>query len=245
MQKKRYEMKQLLQKTSTSLGIAFLVIMLSACTDGMEPSTPSAGRAMGSDTVAHAYIEQVASIPTDEDCASIAAWVAEHAGSLPTEYEALALYPIAYRRAIFHASSPAIRSNLWQQHFARYLVTHPGLSPQQVTFVKEARSKMSPTLFVNEEDMASSQELTALVREMESGAIALFPEIERYELLANLGPVVPSGPSTEGIPCECSRASDWCWNRGAGYGCYVVGCDYLHWGCGTFWAFPCDGLCYR
>jgi hypothetical protein len=184
-------------------------------------------------------------IPTDEDCASVAAWVAHNADNLPTEYDHLAQFSVTYRRAIFHALSPAARNSLWQQHFQRYLAAHPTLSPEQVAFVKMAQSRMSPMLFSDDQSMAPSKELTAVASELESRATTLFAESEIHALLANLGPIAVSEPSVEGVACECSRSSDYCSNRGSGYRCTASNCDYKSSGCGTFWSYPCNGICYR
>lgn len=224
-----------------------LALMLSACADGwengLENPTPATGHAA------------LVGVPTDQDCASIAGWVAENAANLPASYDELAELPIAYRRAIFNALSPAARSSLWQQHFQAYLAAHPELTPDQRAFVEEMHAAMSPELFLTDQAMASSDELTALIGAAEPRAAALFPQSELPGLLATLGPSEAARPSeaaqpgTEAISCECNDDDDWCWYRWP-FGSYTCvagaeGCDFQPLGCGELWGKPCNGLCIR
>ena len=194
-------------------------------------------------------MQQTDVIPTDVDCASITAWVAEKRDDLPASYEELARFPVAYRRAIFDALPPAAKSSLWQQHFQAYRAAHPGLTPEQKAFIQKARSLISPGLFVNHASMAESTEVDTRVSTLRSEAAMAFPESELYGLLANLGPADPAdhraNNTTESVACECNKKDDWCWNRFGNHRCRKGGCDRQSFGCGTFLRKSCNGLCVR
>jgi hypothetical protein len=212
------------------VSLAFLALGILACVDSLEDSTPSVEHANQAST----RIQQGPDgVPTDEGCASIAVWVAENAATLPTEYDELARYPVAYRRAIFAALAPAAQSSLWQQHFQAYLAAHPELNPDQRVFVAEMHAVVSPEFFREDQAMATSKERA------KSRAAALFPKNELPGLMANLGPVEAPQLGT-GLPhCECYTEEQYCGNA---Y-CVSGDCDWQNDGCGNFWVEECDGMC--
>lgn len=226
--------------------LASLALVLSACVDswedGVEDPVPPTG-----------YAARVG-VTTNQDCASIASWVAENAGNLPTSYEEVVEIPIGYRRAVFNALRPAARSSLWQQHFQAYLAAHPELSLDQRAFVEEMHAKMSPELFSADQSISSNEKRTAFIEAAERRAAASFPQSEVPGLLSNIGPLASTGDmearhsGLEAVSCECNDRDDWCWNRlGGGYTC-VSGaseCDPQPLGCGRFWLQSCNGMCTR
>jgi hypothetical protein len=173
-----------------------------------------------------------------DDCKTVTAWVQANEGNLPTSYQDFIHQPQEYQKGIFAALSPAARSNLWREHFSQFLAENPQLSADQVSFVKQATLLASPQFFAKP-DYAALEQLVARGEQ-------LFASSELSSLFAQLGSTDNSNVGTTGVACECSTRSDWCWNRGADYFCTTYYyCDYSSSGCGTWFAYSCNGLCVR
>jgi hypothetical protein len=216
--------------------LAGALLLPAACMDGTEQPGVHA------ENVADFSAAQLDIIPNDEDCATVAAWVIGNEANLPTEYDDIVRFPVAYRRAIFELLSPAARSNLWQRHFQAYLVANPGLSAEQIAFIDEAGAAISPELFAEEAGTAASQDTLERVAALEAEAFLLFPQDQARALLAQLGPDEPAkGYAPEEVDCHCSTVSDWCSDnlnckKGA-RDCHEEG------GCGKLWMYTCNGMC--
>jgi hypothetical protein len=182
----------------------------------------------------------VAALPTPAlaaDCATIQQWVAEHAHELPSTYSELTRYPQDYRRAIFDKLSPEAKSALWREHFAQYLAAHPHLTKEQVAFIQRAEALATAALFARSgEDLS----VTAALEQLRRDGALLFPKEELLQLLASLGPPETGSGPAPAVACDCSRASAWCW---VGSCTTQWSCTSSPRGCGTFYQYPCTGLC--
>lgn len=166
--------------------------------------------------------------PEQEDPRS---WVEANRDRLPRSYDEIITYAIPYRKAIFGALSPELRSQLWVEHLNRYRVAHPGLSADQTEIIDRAVA-LVPAVFMEEQDQ--SEEL----RRLGEAAKQAFGD-EAGPLLATLGPS-DSEPAAPG-DCDCSTFSDWCV---VFYHCDQDNrCPQDGVGCGTLYAFPCNGSC--
>jgi hypothetical protein len=173
-----------------------------------------------------------------DDCKTVTAWVQANEGNLPTSYQDFTRQPQEYQKGIFAALTPAAKSNLWREHFSRFLAANPELSVDQVGFVNQATQMASPQFFAKP-DHAALEQLVA------RGAQLFEPSV-LSSLFAQLGSTDSGNVGTSGVACECSTSSSWCWNRGAGYFCSTYYyCDYSSSGCGTWFAYSCNGLCVR
>jgi hypothetical protein len=179
-------------------------------------------------------------------------WVKANSGNLPQSYAEVTGYPMAYRRAIFEASSPRVRSSLWVEQFRTYLRTHPGLPKEKLEIVRRAIAIASQeNVFADQVAVRGAH--TAEVARLEQDAKRVFGREEAWSLIASLGPSpAPGGAALEdcGI-CECSSESDWC--SSAQY-CREIRCDlecdqdhgcHCFSLCGTLNHYECNGYCNR
>jgi hypothetical protein len=163
------------------------------------------------------------------------AWVAANRGRLPQRYDEVAALPLEHRRAVFAESSPQVRTQLWLDHLDRYQATRPDLGRKRADVVARARA-LVPRVFSGNRN-ASAADLARL----KDDAVATFGPAEAGALLATLGP--SSGPRQQSEDCTCANLDPFCFpllicsNS-------PVSCNYDDSGCGTFWTWPCDGLCH-
>ena len=171
-----------------------------------------------------------------QDASSAQAWVAANRDRLPVTYEEVAAHPMAYRRAIVQALTPAQRSQLWVEHVRRFRAAHPGLSGEKAAAVNRAE-KAAATVSVFEQGPGH----TALSDLHRQAVNALGPD-QAAVLLSRLG--APATGTARQLPdCECSSLQDLCTgNRNCQPRDDV--CTRTEGGCGTFWARICDGLCF-
>ncbi|HWN66158.1 MAG TPA: bacteriocin fulvocin C-related protein [Haliangium sp.] len=180
----------------------------------------------------------ITAVPVAQDCATVDAWLQENKAWLPTEYEDISSYPMAYRRAIFSRLAADQKSALWKQHLRRYVDSRPELSAQQLEFIRGAMDIASVKLFLEPVDLHHQA-----LEELRKAAVDAFGEEESRLLLATLGADEVQDVAQPLATCECSVYSDWCpwWHE-----CYFGGCGSTLSGCGTYYKYRCDGTClYR
>lgn len=161
-------------------------------------------------------------------------WVKANKGRLPTRYDDVVTYPMAYRRAIFQELEPAVRRQLWLEHFDRYRASHPELSAEQSAVIDRAAAVMDKVF-------TTSGDHRAAVEGMKRDAIKAYGNAEARTLIATLGPPEKAAD----VPnCSCASFDDWCGN---GQYCnddaISGGCNRSDFGCGAGWIYPCDGIC--
>src|SRR5262245_45277872 len=82
-----------------------------------------------------------------KECVRTAAWVAKHANDLPSTLQALAAYPVSYRRAIFGALPPEVRSSLYLEQYRQFAASRPLLTAEQLAILAEAISLAAPAYY--------------------------------------------------------------------------------------------------
>jgi hypothetical protein len=188
------------------------------------------------------------------------AWVEANRNALPQRYEEVTALAMSYRREIFKASSPRVRSQLFVQQLTRYGTDHAAsLTAQQRAVLDSGIALFSNThMFalcgLDDHDYNALDALrTDSVRAFgasEAGALfaALTPPASLGHALsadASSGIDDASTPFAprDGDDCSCSNASDYCTDPRS---CVQVSgdfCDHTDGGCGTGWLYDCDGLC--
>ncbi|TCC23202.1 bacteriocin fulvocin C-related protein [Kribbella sindirgiensis] len=167
-------------------------------------------------------------------------WVA--ANPLPDTYDTFAKYPLTFRREIFAASAPEVRSRLWTAHLDQFRAARPSLTPEQHKVLDEARALVTRHE-IWEPEQAGRSAVTARLRALRNAAIEAFSKPEAYAAIATLGPAPASLTQTARTgtadTCPCATTDAWCGDLH----CYPGNCDYRPSGCGTAWVEPCDGTC--
>ncbi|MDH6214242.1 hypothetical protein M2283_001525 [Streptomyces pseudovenezuelae] len=164
-----------------------------------------------------------------KDAEAADAWVAAHAGRLPTAYADVTALPLAHRRAVHAALPPAARSRLWVEHIDRFRAAQAHLTSRQSTILERARKAASDTATFQRPAAARPRQSDLI----ESASAAFGPE-GAAQLLATLGP-----SETLAEDCGCSTFSDACIFSD----CIGGGCTITDGGCGEFWIWDCDGIC--
>lgn len=173
----------------------------------------------------------------ERTCTAAQAWVDAHRDALPAGYDALAEYPMAYRRAIYAAHPATVRSALWVEHVSRFAAERPGLTAARRAVVDRAAAiAADPAL--HEPSARPGDALS----DLHDDAVAAFGEAEAYALLGTLGPDDGSAALAARAPdCDCNTRQVWC----NGFACRggMWDCNRSEAGCGDWWAFPCNGMC--
>ncbi len=188
-------------------------------------------------------------------------WVVAHSSSLPSTIEAIQQYPIAYRRAIFSALTPAVRSALWRQQLTHFLQTAM-LTVEQRAFVEKFIQLADEKAY--SQVSATTGPLTNVCRDI----ARLFPEEQR----SVFGVLGSTTDVNEGLISEAGwirlterfrqsyivqaagksvgRQVPWCTCNVGPYNCSCgscgvpqAGCDTTDWGCGCGWLYQCNGQC--
>jgi hypothetical protein len=177
------------------------------------------------------------------------AWVAENVGKLPQKYDEVVAHAPAYRRAIFEASSPAVRSELWVEQLRRNRGAQLSTAQRSVVDrVLALASKVST--FSN--DSATRTAIRPDVSALRDAAGQVFERDQVYSMFVSLGPALQPGvvgPMACDI-CECSTEDDWCssparycrqiecsleCNQSHGCECFSL--------CGFLNHYECNGYC--
>lgn len=179
---------------------------------------------------------------------SAAAWAALRKGRLPEQYAEVISYSMPYRRAIYAAQSPQVRSSLWSEHLRRYRAAHPSLPAHQMTvFDRLSAFAADPANFAAPMTPDKHHRLEAL----RTATVAAFGSEQAAHIAATLGPATAPSSVTQAaapriVDCECSGSSDFCsWPGHGGGHCEQANppCGLVILGCGWFNEYNCDGVC--
>lgn len=167
-------------------------------------------------------------------------WLKANAGNLPSTYDEITSYALSYRRAILANSSGAVRSRMWTEQLLRYQQTHPGLTAAQNEVIGSAAA-IAASEATFDFELADRSAISARLDALGAAARREFGQSEARTLLATLGTAAATAAPDAAPPCNCSIRSDYCDTRCIGAPFCVCGTS-AH-GCGTFWAFACNGQC--
>ncbi|HEX5883135.1 MAG TPA: bacteriocin fulvocin C-related protein [Pyrinomonadaceae bacterium] len=185
-------------------------------------------------------------------------------------YDASSL-PLLETKALFRSASSKNKSHLWRTHLALFLATRPELKESQKEIILAAMSLITPEFFeIRSTDSAWKHKVREPLRSLEERIVATFSFAEATKIFAKLGGVtefanesvsctgfvVLKSISYEPLndsnrieikdkeekrkDCDCSTESDYCplWKM-----CRPAACTSTQSGCGTFWAYSCNGSC--
>lgn len=178
-------------------------------------------------------------------CKVIDDWILENRGNLPSTFDAIARFPLPYRKRIFLELSPDQQAGLWQAHLNRWLAgawgpEHGVLSEAQRELVARIRDQVTAETYAQRD---TSWFPLDEVRE-------IFPEAAlRRAVLMNLGPPEKAGEpvfQSSSVP-NCHCIVDWifgeecpfgsvCKPHNEGANCNEVRCGFID----LWW---CDGMC--
>jgi hypothetical protein len=180
------------------------------------------------------------------------AWVEANKNALPQGYEEVTAQPMSYRREIFKASSPGVRSQLFVQQLTRYRTDHAAnLTAQQRAVLDRGIALFSNTHMFAAHGLADRDHKA--VDALRKDSIHAFGAGEAGALFASLTPAASLGQAISADAstrsgkkdwddCTCSNASDYC--VGDDLHCDKGNfCDHTDGGCGSGWLYDCDGLC--
>ncbi|MGX1565590.1 bacteriocin fulvocin C-related protein [Streptomyces sp. NPDC055506] len=167
-------------------------------------------------------------------------WVQANKANLPQNYAAFTRHDVTYRRAIYTELAPSVRSNMWVDHLQAYRSAHPDLTADQVDVINRAMKLARREATFNER---LTPQLDQQAQDLRDRAIAAFGKAEAGALLATLGPA-PTSAELAASDCTCAQHSDYC-DRGNCVQCaYCDNCwCKCNRGCGTLWAYKCQGTC--
>lgn len=155
------------------------------------------------------------------------AWVVANKDRLPQTYDALITHPLTYRKTIYRALTPDVRSQLWQEQFQRYRAAHPTLTTQQEAVLNRFQ------------ELARANGAT-LNKADEQAATDAFGKSEAYAIFCTLGPhSTASSLRPADQVCNCTVGHDWCSDTS----CHMTSCA-IEGGCGVLWSYDCNGLCW-
>ena len=172
-------------------------------------------------------------------------------------------YPPIYRRAIMGALSPEDRSNAWREFFQEYVDSHPSLTPEQVTVVREAIDLASPAAF----SQPMPEDLKQRIGDVFAKANKVLGANTANELFVTLGPKQLQRASALPISQQLAdRVRSWrvvSASEESGCNCNIdidtcdllpdpimvcselFTCEFdLYWPmCGPLWSWACTGWC--
>ncbi len=177
------------------------------------------------------------------------------------KYYDVSTLPIKETKASFRNASPTDKSDLWRTHLALFLVKSPELSESQKKVILTAMSLATPEFFeMRSSALAWKPKVQDPLRSLEEQVVSAFTLTDGAKIFATLQDDTKSADcgvtyerpillrymnyktfSDSGIergPCECSTESDWCPIYGY---CNGTNCTPTQSGCGTLWAYPCNG----
>lgn len=188
-------------------------------------------------------------------------------------YEALAVKDKSERMGAYAELAGPMRAAVWNHQLLVALAEHPEFTEEQRAVLYDAIELFTPEFFEITFDSPDwSSRVDQPLRKLESRAKATLGIVLTAQLFAQLGPDNPrvtvqqmsakSSPPTQAkkgfqnsgklrsapndLPnCSCSTTSDFCaatW--GPDWYCLGGGCVWgTNWGCGSAFAYPCNGLC--
>ncbi|WP_163506013.1 bacteriocin fulvocin C-related protein [Fodinicola acaciae] len=197
------------------------------------------------------------------DQASRVRRIADRLGHLPRSYDEMAELPAADRRVVFGALTPKLRSGMWVEHLTRYQAAHPELTHEQLAVLDQALA-LATVGAVFQSGAMENPAVDRQLQELRAMTIEAFGIAEAALVVATLGSPANTDPSgsttTAALPlasgnlaCGCSQESNWC-DPGNCMNC--TGCQGVpnqngvcvkgtsDTGCGTFYNYRCDGMCW-
>lgn len=173
---------------------------------------------------------------------SAASRATAHKNNLPERYDDVVKYSMPYRKAIYGAQTPKVRSDLWTTHLTRYRGGRPNLTSDQ------ARVLDRVIRFAGDEKMFGAGPSGTTGRQLHSlqaAATSAFGRGDTGRIFATLGPPqAGASPATDVHPdtvdCECSGSSDYCSTK-----CVQAypPCNIQFLSCGFLYEYNCDGVC--
>lgn len=168
-------------------------------------------------------------------------WVKANSGRLPTSYDEVIAYPMEYRKAIFEASTPSVRSRLWVAHLKSFEGQRASFSVgQREVFDRACEIFARESTFAH--NLRSAAELPSSLSGLQQAAMDTFGTERAYAIFGTLG------PSPEGLVqpaarpnCNCNYGRNWYCSGFAN--CYLLDCNRSSLGCCAGWVCPCDGMC--
>jgi hypothetical protein len=172
-------------------------------------------------------------------------------------------YPPVYRRAIMGELDAVNRSKVWRHQFSQYLASHPGLTPEQASIVRDAIEVSSADAFTLPINPAVRERIGVVFNR----AVAAFGPGDASALFVTLGPAhvrVSALPLTQRLAdrvrtwrvgvvsaeypdCNCNVEIDTCdlvpdpWLQCSEL--YTCKFDQSWPMCGPLWAWACTGWC--
>jgi len=172
-------------------------------------------------------------------------------------------YPALYRRAIMGALTPEERSNAWREFFQDHITSHPSLTSEQVSVLREAIDVASPAAFAQ----PMPADVKTRIGDVFAKATKVLGPNAANELFVTLGPkqlqVANALPlsqqladkvrswrvvsASEESGCNCNIDIDTCdlmpdpWLKCS----ELYTCEFdLNWPmCGPLWSWACTGWC--
>jgi hypothetical protein len=138
---------------------------------------------------------------------TVTAWVAANRDKLPKTYDGITAYSEPYRRVIYSAQTPAIRSSLWVERVARYRAAQSGLTADQNRVLDRVAAMAGDLRVFDRNRPDSVYRQFDLVREQVDAA---FGADKSRSLIATLGTADAAQPMSPLYDCTCSGRSDWC-----------------------------------
>ncbi len=170
---------------------------------------------------------------------SAQAWVNAHRDRLPRAYEQVVEYPLSYRRQIFNAHTPEVRSKLWTDHVDHFRRQQTNLTSAQSEVLDRASELLgNASTFDGVHRAAVKDQLGSLKK----AAIDAFGSDRAYAAIAMLGPSARTELTAKAAAevCPCSTSDGWCDDLH----CYPgTDCEITKGGCGTAWTESCNGRC--
>lgn len=151
----------------------------------------------------------------------------------------------ALQKAIFVNLPPEVKLRIWKDRLSSILKNN--LTKSQNEFIEKVFSNLNRDMF----DFSSPNIMQnyRYFNEIKDNAINLFGKGGGYIAFASLGPteLIVDDPNAASNDCGCSSKSDWCVCGPDPFHCKWCqsgdGCKSSSWGCGTFWAYACNGNC--
>ncbi|MBU8899115.1 bacteriocin fulvocin C-related protein [Corallococcus sp. M34] len=173
----------------------------------------------------------------DEECrggnTEFVSWLVKNSANVPTDLRGLSTHPVLYREAAFQVLSPAQQAALWREHVQAYRRDHPRLTLKQLAVLDAILAVLTPDVFEPASAVDTSQ--------VEAAVVEAFGTQESQALIRTLGPpdTDPGLSLTTANLCKCSLQSAFC-SLGK---CQPGKCHRQSSGCGSWWRYPCDGVC--
>lgn len=179
---------------------------------------------------------QVSQASEPVSCTDAVAWVDSQA-VLPTTLEEISNIDVAYRREVYRRLNGNQRAALWLAHLDTFA---PILNQEQLAVLSSIRTRITPALMASGgAGLLDIQRLKAVFNTPDHPNLAA-------QMFSMIGPSdgmdVMAKPG-HAMACGCSMQSDYCPTSSSCQGGPNINCAVLAAGCGTLWAYTCDGVC--